>query len=217
MSARRGIPFVIAAPSGTGKTTLCRRVVARDGRIRFSVSHTTRPPRAGERDGVDYHFVTPAQFEALVAQDAFLEWAVYNGRRYGTSWTALEEPLAAGRDVLLEIEIQGAEQVAARSALEARLIFLVPPSRDALETRLRRRGTDTPDVIERRLTIAQHEFEAVHFFDYVVVNDDLGRAVGDVIEIVEAERAGRASALAGRFGREAVLARIGPALGMPAA
>jgi guanylate kinase len=110
-AGRRGIPFVVAAPSGTGKTTVCRRVVERDPRVEFSVSHTTRPRRDGEQDGVHYHFVDRATFDRLAAEGAFLEWAEYNDNRYGTSWRSLEEPLARGHAVLLEIEVQGAAQV----------------------------------------------------------------------------------------------------------
>jgi guanylate kinase len=172
---RSGIPFVISAPSGTGKTTVCRAVVARDPRIRFSISHTTRAPRPGERDGVDYFFVDAAAFRRLVNDGAFVEYAEYGGNLYGTSWKAVEDPLAQGSDVLLEIDIQGARQVAGRSELGARLIFLLPPSRDALESRLRGRGTDAPEVVERRLAIAEAEFQAVHDFAYVVVNDRAGR------------------------------------------
>jgi len=123
-------PFVVAAPSGTGKTTVCRLVVERDARIELSISHTTRGRRAGEHDGVAYHFVTREAFQELVDADAFLEWAEYHGNRYGTSRAALEAPLARGHDVLLEIEIQGARQVRERRP-DARLIFLLPPSREA--------------------------------------------------------------------------------------
>ena len=121
----RGIPIVVAAPSGAGKTTVCRRLVEGDANLVFSVSHTTRPRRPGEREGVDYHFVPRAEFERLVAGGAFLESAEYSGNLYGTSWAAIEAPLRAGRDVLLEIEVQGARQVRARLS-EAVLVFLIP-------------------------------------------------------------------------------------------
>jgi guanylate kinase len=212
--ARRGTPFVVSAPSGTGKTTLCQRVVARDRSIRFSVSHTTRVPRPGECDGVDYSFVSPDTFRRLVREGAFVEHAEYGGNLYGTSWEAVERPLEEGSDVLLEIDIQGAHQVKGRASLAAHLIFLLPPSREALEARLRGRGTDALEVVERRLAIAQREFEAVHWFDWVVVNDDLEEATGDILAIVQAARAGRAPSLKARFGRAEVLQRIGPALGL---
>ena len=214
---RRGIPLVIFAPSGTGKTTVCRELVRRDPKIRFSVSHTTRAQRPGERDGVDYHFVEESRFQALVDAEAFLEHAVYDGRRYGSSWQALEPLLAKGFDVLLEIDIQGAEQVARRAELCARLILLVPPAREDLERRLVFRGKDPREVIERRLREAQREFDVIEtarWIDYVVVNDELERAVCDVLRIIAAERVGEAETLAQDFGRERVLARLAPALGI---
>jgi guanylate kinase len=187
--AREGIPFVVTAPSGTGKTTLCRAVLERDSGIRFSVSHTTRRPRAGETDGVDYHFVNVGEFERLVAEGGFLEHAEYGGNCYGTSWRALEEPLEAGLDLLLEIEVQGARQVRERRG-DARSIFLLPPSMEVLGERLRRRDTDSPEMIGRRLAIAREEVAAAERFDYVVVNDRLEEAVASVLEIVDAERRG---------------------------
>jgi guanylate kinase len=201
---RKGIPFVVAAPSGTGKTTVCRAVLERDPGIRFSVSHTTRKPRAGERDGVDYHFVSPQQFGRLVEEGGFLEHAEYGGNCYGTSSSELEETLEAGLDVLLEIEVQGAGQVRERRG-DARLIFLLPPHMEALAERLRRRGTDSPETIEMRLAVARQELAAVDLFDYVVVNDRLEEAVDSVIEIVEAERSGRPDAARKRHGRIGVL------------
>jgi guanylate kinase len=205
-AARRGIPFVVAAPSGTGKTTVCRMVVERDPGIRFSISHTTRPPRPGERDGFDYHFVTSAEFRRLVDEGAFLEHAEYAGRLYGTSWRSLQEPLEAGSDLLLEIEVQGARQVRERLS-EARLIFLLPPSMKELEARLRKRASDPEEAVQQRLAVADRELAEVGIFDYAVVNDDLEQAVADVLELVRAEREGRGAALRERHGREAVLAR----------
>lgn len=186
---------MLSAPSGAGKTTVSRAVVARDPGIVLSVSHTTRAPRAGERDGADYHFVTPEQFRRLAEQDAFLEYAEYGPSLYGTSWQALDGPRDRGLDVLLEIEVQGARQVRARLP-EARLLFLLPPSWRELERRLRSRRTDAPDVIERRLAIARHELEASPEYDYAIVNDELEGCVGAVLEIVAAERRGDAGAIA---------------------
>ena len=203
---KRGIPFVVSAPSGTGKTTVCRRVVADDPNLEFSVSHTTRPRRSGERDGVDYRFVDEEAFLALVKRGFFLEHAAYNGNLYGTSHEAIDGPLDRGRDVLLEIEVQGAAQIRERR-LDARFVFLVPPSFSALKERLRRRGTDAPDAIARRLAIADNELRAVRGFDYVVVNDDLERAVAAVAEVVEAERCGKTAEVSERFGLENALAR----------
>jgi guanylate kinase len=193
--SRRGIPFVVAAPSGTGKTSVCRRLLDADPELVFSVSHTTRPRRTGERDGVDYHFVTKPEFDRRVAEGAFLEWAVYNGNQYGTSWAAIE---AADRDVLLEIEVQGARQVRQRLP-QARLIFLLPPSLEALESRLRSRGANSPAEIAARLETARGELAALREFDYAVVNEDLSRCVSDVLAIVRAERGGDTASVRARF------------------
>ena len=199
MSARaRGISFVVAAPSGTGKTTVCLALRERDPRLLLSVSHTTRSPRPGEREGADYHFVSEAGFQRLIAAGAFLEWAVYNGHHYGTSWQAIEGPLAEGLDVLLEIEVQGARQVRQRLP-DARLIFLLPPSMRALVRRLEGRATDTAAQVAARLRTARSELEAVEEFDYAVVNDDLERCVANLREIVAAERGGATAELRRRF------------------
>jgi len=195
VTARRGIPFVLSAPSGAGKTTVCRAVVSRDRGIVLSVSHTTRAPRPGEREGVDYAFVSSEAFRALVERGAFVEFAEYGRNLYGTTWSALDAPRERGLDVLLEIEIQGARQVRQRLA-DARLLFLLPPSWNELERRLRGRGTNSSDDIERRLAIAHRELEAAPEFDYAIVNDDVERCVEAVLAIVHAERAGDAAAVA---------------------
>jgi guanylate kinase len=207
--ARRGIPFVVAAPSGTGKTTVCRRVVDTDPLVEFSVSHTTRGRRQGEADGVDYHFVDREEFERLAAQGLFLEWAEYNGNLYGTSRRAIEEPLDRGHDVLLEIEVQGAAQVRERRG-DARFVFLLPPSMKALEERLRARGTDSRSEIELRLAVALDELEAGSGFDYALVNDDLDRCAADLEAILREERQGRREALRRRFDPAAAVARLRP-------
>jgi len=204
---RRQIPFVVAAPSGTGKTTVCHRVVEGDAGIVFSVSHTTRQRREGEVDGQDYHFVGRGEFERLVQAGAFLEWALYNGNLYGTSWDSIDAPLAEGHDVLLEIEIQGARQVRERRN-DARFIFLLPPSMRVLEDRLRGRGTDSPEQIRRRLELAREELAAVRDFDYAVINDDLDRCVASVGEIIRAERSGGSEELRRRFGAAAAYERF---------
>ncbi len=203
-----GILFVLAAPSGTGKTTVCRRVVAADAQVELSVSHTTRAPRAGEKDGEDYHFVSREQFRAMVDDKAFLESAEYNRNFYGTSWASIEGPLAAGRDVLLEIEVQGAAQVRERRD-DAQLIFLLPPSLEELEGRLRGRGTDADEEIERRLVVARLELEAAPRFDYAVVNDDLERCVATVAAIMDGCRRGEAAALRERHAPARALAELG--------
>ena len=193
--SRIGIPFVVAAPSGTGKTTVCRACVERDPLLEFSISHTTRAPREGERPGVDYHFVSPADFRNMVERSAFLEHANYGGENYGTSVESLRLPLEdRGHDVLLEIEVQGAAQLRDRRR-DARFIFLLPPSMKVLEERLRGRGTDSAEAIDRRLGVADRELEAIRFFDYAVVNDDLERAISAVLEIIAAEREGSQAAV----------------------
>jgi guanylate kinase len=197
-SVKLGIPFVVAAPSGTGKTTVCRKVVERDGQIWFSVSHTTRAQRDIEVDGRDYFFVDEEEFQRLIEGRAFLEWAIYNSNHYGTSWKAIEQPLSQGRDVLLEIEVQGAAQVKTRRP-DACLIFLLPPSMQALEHRLKGRGTDTEEQIQRRLNAAERELEAISEFHYAVTNDDLDSCVTDLLAIVQAERNGAGRDLRERF------------------
>jgi guanylate kinase len=198
---------VVAAPSGTGKTTVCRRVVQEDPLVEFSVSHTTRARRDGEAEGIDYHFVTHERFQEMIREDAFLEWAEYDGRHYGTSWASIEQPLGQGRDVLLEIEVQGAAQVRERRA-DARFIFLLPPSMEALRERLVARSTDTPERIERRLALAARELEEIHRFDYAVVNDDLAICVAEVGAILQGERGGGAAYLRRRLDPQAALARL---------
>jgi guanylate kinase len=207
VAARRGIPFVLSGPSGVGKTSVCKALVEREPGLVHSVSHTTRARRPGEREGVEYHFTSRAEFEALAARGVFVEHAEYGGNLYGTSAEQLDAALARGTDVLLEIEVQGAEQVRKRRA-DARLLFLLPPSRAELERRLRARGTDGPEVVERRLALARRELAVAEIFDYAVVNDDLERAVAALLEVVAAERAGRADAARARHGRAAVLARM---------
>jgi len=199
---------VVAAPSGTGKTTVCRKLVERDGQISFSVSHTTRPQRDGEEDGSDYFFVDERGFQRLIEEEAFLEWAVYNSNHYGTSWKAIEQPLRQGHDMLLEIEVQGAAQVRERRH-DACLIFLLPPSMQALEQRLRERGTDSEDQIRRRLDNAERELEAIVEFDYAVTNDDLDACVTNLVEIVRAERNGAPGNLRDRFSPSAARERFG--------
>ncbi len=208
--ARRGHVFVIAAPSGTGKTTICRRILELDPELRLSTSHTTRKPRAGEQDGVHYHFVSAGAFRDLVRAGAFLEHAEYGGNIYGTSWQAIDGPLSEGLDVVLEIEVQGAAQVKKRNA-DACLIFLLPPSLAVLEERLRGRGTDDEAVIQQRMALSDTELAAAEIFDFAIVNDDLERAVQEVLMVIRAVREGREAELRQRFGRAAVMAKFGSA------
>ena len=179
--------FVVTAPSGTGKTTLIRRLLADLDGIDFSVSYTTRPRRPGETEGVDYHFVDRAAFDRMVGDGGFLEWAEVHGQRYGTSAHLVDASLAAGRDVLLDVDTQGAASVR-RLRAGAVLIFILPPDFGALERRLRERGLESEEAIERRLRNARAEVEHVKEFDYVVINDSLDDALTRLEAIVVAHR-----------------------------
>lgn len=182
-----GTLFVVAAPSGAGKSTLVNALLQRESAISLSVSHTTRPPREGEQDGRQYFFVDRAQFEREVADGLFLEHAEVHGNLYGTSRTTVRELLAQGRDVLLEIDWQGAEQIR-RSKPDCVSVFILPPSRAELERRLRGRGSDSPEVIERRLRNSRGEIAHAHEFDYILVNDVFEQALADLQAIVRAVR-----------------------------
>jgi len=181
--------YVITGPSGVGKGTLIELLLERIPELELSVSATTRPPRPGERDEVSYHFLTPEEFAARVAAGAFVEHAEYSGRRYGTLRSELERRTADGHPVVLEIELQGARQVA-RTLPDAVRIFIAPPSAEALRTRLIGRGTDPPEQIERRLAVAERELAAATEFAHVVVNDDLDRAIDELESCVRATLAG---------------------------
>ena len=188
-SERRGLLFVVSAPSGTGKTTVVEQLVRVVPDLGLSRSYTSRGMRAGETHGVDYNFITRARFEAMVAEDAFLEWADVFGNLYGTCAADAEGELAGGRDVVLVIDVQGARQVRKRSADRTIGVFVLPPSFDVLEQRLRGRSKDPEDAIRRRLTTARDEISAVSEYDYVVVNDALDACVDRLRAIVLAERA----------------------------
>ena len=175
--------FVITGPSGVGKGTLIRGLMERLAQLELSVSATTRPARPGERDGIDYHFLTPEEFERRVQAKGFVEHADYAGRRYGTLRNELDGRVRAGVPVVLEIEVQGARQV--RAALpEALQVFIAPPSLDALRTRLIGRGADGPEEVERRLRVAEQELAAQSEFAHVVVNDRLEEALERLVAIV---------------------------------
>ncbi len=193
-SARTGIPFVVSGPSGVGKTTLLRKVLSQDSGVAFSVSHTTRAPRQGEHHGEDYHFVDGATFERMVGENRFLEWAEYQGNQYGTSFEAVEEPTRKGVDLILEVEVQGARQLRDRLA-GAVFVFVVPPSMEILEERLQARGSDEEETIRRRLDRAREELRLVQMYDYVIVNDELERAVRDLLDVIRACRLGRSRVL----------------------
>jgi guanylate kinase len=183
MSGQRGKLFVIAAPSGAGKTSLVRALMQRRPALRFSISYTTRQQRPNERDGHDYFFVDKPQFERMVAAGDFLEHARVFDNFYGTSRSQVERLLDASQDVLLEIDWQGAQQIR-RTLPECRSIFVLPPSRAALEQRLRSRGTDSDEVIARRLRDSLADLSHWSEFDYIVVNDDFDRATGELEAIV---------------------------------
>ena len=185
--APTGNLFVIAAPSGGGKTSLVHALLARDPAIRLSVSYTTRPPRPGEVDGADYHFVDEPSFRAMKDGGEFLEHAHVHGHWYATSATWLAAQVAAGQDVLLEIDWQGATQV--RRLMPGSVhIFILPPSLATLKERLERRGQDAPAVIARRLAVAQEEMRHCGEFDYVIINQDFATATEDLVAIVRASR-----------------------------
>ncbi len=179
--------FLVVAPSGAGKSTLVNALLANDAAIQLSVSYTTRPPRPGETDGREYHFVSVEDFKARRARGEFLESAEVHGNFYGTSRTWIEQRMREGRDVLLEIDWQGARQVKAVFA-HAVGIFILPPSIDALEKRLHQRGQDSPQVIARRLLAAGSEIAHAPEFDYVIINEDFDRALADLTAIVTAAR-----------------------------
>lgn len=178
--------FVITGPSGVGKGTLIRGLMARLPQLELSVSATTRAPRPGESDGVEYHFMTAEQFEGHVRAGDFVEHADYAGRRYGTLRSELESRIAQGHPVVLEIEVQGARQIR-QTMPDATQVFIAPPSIDALRNRLVGRGTDDGQEVERRLEVAREELEAQSEFGYVVVNDRLDDALGRLVEIVTSE------------------------------
>ena len=185
--AYRGSLLIVVAPSGAGKTSLVRHLLSvRDG-LRLSVSYTTRPPRAGEQDGVDYHFVTPEAFEQRRARGEFLEWALVHGNYYATSRAWIAAQMEAGTDIVLEIDWQGAAQVR-RLFPDAVSVFIAPPSMPVLRERLTARGQDAPDVIERRMLAARSELEHAGECQYVIINQDFATACQALVGIVDAAR-----------------------------
>jgi guanylate kinase len=188
MSPKRGLLIVISGPSGVGKDTLIQRLRELDPSLRYSISYTTRKPRPGEVDQVNYFFVSRERFEELIAQGCFLEYATYNGNYYGTPAAAVEEARAAGQDILLKIEVQGAEQVRKR-APDGLFIFIAPPSREELIRRQElRAGADAEEEMAERRKIAETEMKHASQYDFVVINDDLERAAGKVLEIIQKAR-----------------------------
>lgn len=188
----QGNLYIVAAPSGAGKTTLVHLLLAQTPALRLSISTTTRAPRPGEQDGREYHFVSVADFQARIADGAFLEWAEVHGNFYGTSRAWIAAEMAAGNDVLLEIDWQGAAQVRQHFP-QAIGIFILPPSMDVLTRRLTGRGTDSADVIARRLRAAREEMRHVAEFEYVIINDVLQVALADLQAILRSTRLTRAA------------------------
>ena len=184
---RRGLLFIVSAPSGTGKTTLVERLVKVTAGLRMSRSYTCRKARPGERDGVDYNFITREQFEAMIREGAFLEWADIYGNLYGTAAADTDQTLATGQDIVLVIDVQGARQMRSRG-LENIGVFVLPPSAAVLEQRLRGRSKDTEEQIRTRLEVACREVEDFATYDYVVINDELESCVDRLKAIVLAER-----------------------------
>ena len=186
---RRGLMFVLSSPSGAGKTTLSRRLLAEDAGIHLSVSATTRPPRPGEIDGVDYFFVSPERFAEMVDADQLLEWAVVFGHRYGTPRGPVEDALHAGRDVLFDIDWQGTQQLQQTDAASDLVrIFILPPDLAELERRLTGRATDPADVIAERMARARDEISHWGEYDYILINDNAETCLGEIRAILHAER-----------------------------
>ena len=187
MRMETGTLFVVAAPSGAGKSTLVNALLASEPSISLSISHTTRPPRVGEEYGRHYYFVEREEFQRQIAAGTFLEHAEVHGNFYGTSHATVQSLLDAGRDVLLEIDWQGAAQIR-KAKPDCVSVFILPPSRAELERRLRGRGSDAPEVIERRLLNSREEIAHAHEFDFIVVNDGFDDALADLQAIVRAVR-----------------------------
>ncbi len=179
--------MVLSAPSGTGKSTLAHKLIENVDNLGFSVSYTTREKREGEEDGRDYHFIAPEQFQAMIDGGEFLEWAEVFGRRYGTGRRETLEILEKGRDLLLDIDVQGARQVR-ESGVDAAFVFLFPPDFETLKARLDDRGSESDEQLRRRLSMARSEGLDVKYYDYVVVNDDLETAVDELRSVLTAER-----------------------------
>lgn len=189
---RRGLMLVISSPSGAGKTSLSRRLVADHADLDLSISATTRAPRPGEKNGREYHFVTPERFAEMIGEDAFLEWAEVHEHRYGSPKAPVMAALEAGRDVLFDIDWQGAMAIAAAASEDVARVFILPPSMADLARRLHARAQDAEDVIQRRLGRAYGEIRMWGEYDYVIVNDDFDLAYAELAHIYRAERLRRA-------------------------
>jgi guanylate kinase len=187
---RRGILLVISSPSGAGKTTLARKLAERHG-LHFSVSYTTRAPRPGEKDGEDYHFVSSDEFSRMIDRQQFAEWAVVHGNRYGTAIATVDQAIEQGKDTLFDIDYQGGRQIRQKWLNDSVLCFILPPSVEELEKRLRQRATDSAEVIARRLAMAHKELFHYSDYDYLVVNDQLEKAYDELRSIYIAARCAR--------------------------
>jgi len=185
---RRGLMFILSSPSGAGKTTISRMLLDRDSEIQLSVSATTRPMRPGEQDGVHYHFVDQTEFDRMIANDEFYEWATVFGHSYGTPKAQIRAGLKEGRDYLFDIDWQGTQQLYQKDQQDVVRVFILPPSIDELRRRLTGRGTDAPEVIQARMDRARAEISHWDGYDYVVVNDDVEACYDQVLEILHAER-----------------------------
>ncbi len=185
---RKGIFFVITGPSGVGKTTIMDRALEGDERLAYSISHTTRNKRSGEVDGEDYHFVDRREFEEIIENDGFLEWAEFCGDYYGTSREEIESIKREESDPFLDIDVQGARQLRSDPSLDAVFVFLAPPSLKELKRRITDRGAETEDTIEKRISIARKELSRIPEFDYLIVNKELKKAVSDLEAVIRAER-----------------------------
>ena len=185
---RRGLMLILSSPSGAGKTTISRMLLQHDAEIRLSVSATTRPMRPGEVDGKDYHFVSQAEFDRMAEDSEFLEWATVFGHSYGTPKAQVKSGIREGQDFLFDIDWQGTQQLYQKMETDVVRVFLLPPSIDELRRRLTGRGTDSADVIARRLAAAQAEMRHVGEFDYVIINDQLAQALEELRAVVRASR-----------------------------
>ncbi len=183
--------LAVSSPSGAGKTSLCRRLVADHEHLVLSISMTTRAERPGEEDGREYHFISPPEFDRLIEQDALLEWADVHGARYGSPRFPIEQALEGGEDVLFDIDWQGAKSIADKAPADTVRVFVLPPSMGELRRRLYARAQDKPEVIERRIRNARAEIEKTGLYDYVIVNDDFDRSYAELAHIYHAERSRR--------------------------
>ncbi|MEM9965621.1 MAG: guanylate kinase [Asticcacaulis sp.] len=192
---RRGLMLIVSSPSGAGKTSLCRRLMADHGDLDLSVSVTTREPRPGEKDGREYHFIDNAKMDELVERDALLEWAAVHDNRYGSPREPVEAALAQGQNVLFDIDWQGAQRISAKAPSDVVRVFILPPSMEELKRRLYARAQDSDEVIERRLSRAKGEISHWAEYDYVILNDDFDRSYAELVHIYHSESARRSRGL----------------------